>query len=154
MTALDVFRRYADADRVIEGLKEKIERREVMATGCTARPLSADGGGRGSGDASMRLANYVGDVEELRNQLGEKERQKKMDLQCCFFLAEGMSQILGKIMLLRYVENMTIEKISSEIHYSLSQTKRFKRDAEDLSKRTEIVYWDGKNVPLTVIRDR
>lgn len=156
MTALDVFRRCAAADREIEGLKEKIERREALATGRTARPLSPDGGGRGSGDASMRLVDYVANIEELRAKLVAREAQKKSDMACAIYLAEGMppSPPYGRILISAYVDRMSLKAIAEEMNYSQTQARRLKQQAEEMAANLVITYWDGNHVPLTVYRQR
>lgn len=153
MTALDVFRRCAAADEEIERIRERIERREALATGATARPLSPDGGGHGSGDASMRLLDYVGDVEQLREKLAKRTRQRDMDRACCVYLAEVMPAELGRVMLRLYMDGMRLDAIGAQEHCSLSTVKRLKRRAEALSARIDITWWDGVHVPITAVRD-
>lgn len=153
MTALDVFRRYAAADKEIEQLEEQIERREALATGSTARPLSPDSGSRGSGDASMRLLDYVANKEELQAKLDTRRQLKEADRACCIYLAETLLPQLAGIMIRVYIEGKGLKQTGAELGYSASQLKRLKRQAETLCQSIEITYWDGNHVPLTAIRN-
>ena len=110
MTALDVFRRYAAADKEIEQLEEQIERREALATGSTARPLSPDSGSRGSGDASMRLLDYVANKEELQAKLDARRQLKEADRACCIYLAETLLPQLAGIMIRVYIEGKGLKQ--------------------------------------------
>lgn len=152
MTALDVFRRCAAADREIDQIREKIERREALMTGRTARPLSPDGGGRGSGDASMRLVDYVANIEELRAKLEAREKQKASDVMCCLYLADSLEPRFSEVMKKAYLDHKGLKLIGEEMRYSVSQVKRLKAQAEDMCRSMEITYWDGVHVPLTAIR--
>ena len=153
MTALDVFKRYKDADREIEGLEERIERRRALAEGNGSPKLDANGGGRGSRDASMRLLDYVGDLTELETKLARRKQLKGEDRLCCLYLAEQLEERYGKAMLLTYVEGMGLKETATRMGYSLSQVKRIRQTAEDMCRKIEILVWDREHVPLIGYKD-
>ena len=148
MTALDIFREYGRAAKAAEAIGEKILRREAMATGATARPLSPDGGGRGSGDASMRLVEYVGNIEDLRAQLRDAERRRENLAACCVYLAELLPTASGDYLLRRYVQRKSMGMIAREMGCSESTVKRIREEAERQAAGVVILRWDGEHLPI------
>lgn len=154
MTALDIFRRYQKAGDEISRLEEKIQRREALVMGCTARPLTPDSGGHGgNSDASMRLLDYVANKEELEASLRKKQQSAEADRACCIYLAEMLAPNHADVMVKIYLESKTLKAAAEEMAYSMTHVKRLRKEAEDICKNTEITYWDGKHVPITAIRD-
>ena len=153
MTALDVFKRCESAKREIEALEEKIERRRAMAEGSGSVQPSADGGSRGSRDASMRLLDYVANLTELETRLTRRRQTLQEDTACCIYLAEQMEERYGRVMTRIYLEHKGLRACASEMGYSLSQMKRIRKAAEDLCQRMEILVWDRKHVPIMGFRE-
>ena len=152
MTGLDIFARIRRADADMEELRERILRRESAIQGTTARPLSEDGGIRGSRDASMRMADYVGDVEQLRARLDDRIRMQTRDMSCALYLADMVPRQLAGVVCRYYLDRMTYKAIGEDMHYSESHIKRLKRDADKALKRILILQWDGTHVPLVSIQ--
>lgn len=148
MTAMDVFVRYADNRKAVARLEEKIERRRALATGDGSPRLSPDGGSRGSGDASMRLLDYVANVDELLDERNKAQKQMDADRACCVYLAETLDDNYAGVMLRCWLEGMGLKQVADDMGYSVSSIKRIKRAAEELLARIEILYWDGVNVPV------
>lgn len=148
VTALDMFRRYANAKMEIADLEERIERRKSMVMGGAQKPLSHDGGSRGGYDPSMRLLDYVENVEELRKRLEDRKQKRDGERACCLYLAEMLPVSLSNVMVRIYLEEQTLAVCAKEMNYSVSQIKRFKRDAEGICRWMNILSWDGFHVPL------
>lgn len=153
MTALDIFRGCAALDEEIDSTLENIERRRALASGCTARPLSPDGGSSGSGDASMRMLDYMEEIEKLEAEVDEKKALRERYRSCCFYLAELLSPTLAKVALRFYLERKTIKRVANELKYSYATIKRYKRQAEDNLRLIEILYWDKVHVPMILLRE-
>lgn len=153
MNALDIFRGCAALDEEIDSTRENIERRRALASGCTARPLSPDGGSSGSGDASMRMLDYMSEVEKLEAKIEEKKALRESYRSCCFYLAELLVPTLAKVVLRHYLEHKSIRQIANEIQYSYATVKRYKRQADDNLSLIEILYWDRVHVPMILLRE-
>ncbi len=151
MTAMDVFEHYAAGEDVLDEIRTKIERRRQMASGCTSQSFDCDGG-RSSGDASMKLLDYMNNVAALERQLATVARKRASDRACCVYLAEMLPALQGKLMMLRYLDGKTIRSCAEIVHYSESHVRRLLNDAEELCRRIELTWWDGIHVPVTVIR--
>lgn len=154
MTALDVFRRCGNAEKEIAALEEKIERRRAMAEGNGSVQPNADGGSRGSRDASMRLLDYVANIAELEAKLERRRQAELEDKACCVYLAEQLEDRFGRAMLAVYVEHKGTKAAATEMGYSLSQFKRIRQGAEDICRRMDILIWDRKHVPLVSLREK
>lgn len=152
MTAMDIFKEYGRQARTVEGIRERILRREAIATGTTARPLSPDGGGHGGGDASMRLAEYVGNIEGLREQLREAEARLENLNACCVYLAELLPKDAGDYLLRRFVGHKSMKAIAEETGCSVSTVKRQRDDSERAAYGIMIVSWDGIHLPILATR--
>lgn len=152
MTALDVFQTCAEMDGRIERIGEKIERRRVLATGLTPKPLSADGGGFGGGDASMRMLDYVAEVETLEREQRDATAKRERYRGCCLYLADLLDEHLSRVALRWYLEHKGIKAIAEELHYSQATIKRYRRQADEQLKHIEITYWDGEHVPIFALR--
>ena len=150
MTAMDVFVSYLRRGEQIEALEEKIRRREAVMTGGTARPSEPDGGSRGTDDASMRLLDYVGNIESLRKELSACQQAREEDKDCALYLTEMLPDPLGGVMMRIYVEDKSYREIADEIGYSVSHVKRLRRDAEKLCQSIRVVSWDRRHVPVLV----
>ena len=148
MTAMDIFRSYAGHGERIEDLEEMIRRREAVATGGTARPSSPDGGSRSSGDASMRLLDYVGNIEGLREELRTSRAALEEDKDCALYLTEMLPEPLGGVMARTYLEGKSAREVAEEMGYSVSHVKRLRREAERLCQGVRILSWDRKHVPV------
>lgn len=153
MTALDIFRGCAALDEEIDSIRENIERRRALASGCTVRPLSPDGGSSGSRDASMRMLDYMAEVEKLEAKIEDKKALRESYRSCCFYLAELLVPTLAKVMLRFYLERKNIKRIAAEMKYSIATIKRYKRQAEDNLSLIEILYWDRVHVPMILLRE-
>lgn len=153
MTALDVFKRYAAATAELRRIQEMIDRREAMATGATARPLTNDGGSRGSGDASMRLLDYCANRDELEDRKRQRIAMRDSDMACCVYLAEVLPPEMGSIMTRRYLEGKRQCDCADAMHYSLSTIRRLQRNAEDMCRRIILTQWDGNHIPVIAILD-
>ena len=151
MTAMDVFEHYAAGEDVLDEIRTKIERRRLMAGGCTSQSFDCDGG-RSSGDASMKLLDYMDNIAALEKQLKREERKRASDRACCVYLAEMLPEQLGQLMIYRYLDGMTIRSCAEAIHYSESHVRRLLSDAETFCRNIELTWWDGIHVPVTVIR--
>ena len=152
MTALDIFREYDRAAKAAEAIEEKIQRREAMATGATAKPLTADGGSRGGGDASMRLAEYVGNIEDLREQLRAAKARLDDLKACCVYLAEQLPAASGDYLLRRYVGRLTLRACAKALNCSETQARRIREEAERAASALVVLAWDGKHVPVLSAR--
>lgn len=148
MTGLDVFQECAAADTKIARTREKIERRRALASSCTTRPLSPAGGSSGSGDASMRMLNYVADIEALENDVRRQEAARDAYRGCCLYLAELLPDNLAGVALRYYLEHKGQKVIAAEMDYSQAHIKRLKRNADEELRRIEIIAWDRQHVPL------
>lgn len=153
MTALDIFQGCATLDEEIDSIRENIERRRALASGCTVRPLSPDGGGSGSRDASMRMLDYMAEVEKLEAKIEDKKALRESTRSCCFYLSGLLSPTLAKVALRFYLERKSIRKIANEIQYSYATVKRYKKQAEDNLSLIEILYWDRVHVPMILLRE-
>ena len=151
MTAMDVFRSYVARGERIEALEEKIRRRAAVMTGGTSRPSAAEGGGRGGGDASMRLLDYVGNIEALRAELRSAQTAREEEKACALYLTEMIPVALGDVMARVYLEGREYGDIAEELGYSVSHVKRLRRDAERLCRDIQIISWDRKHVPVLTV---
>ena len=151
MNGLDVFKRYAAADGELRKIKERIKRRRALAEGCTSRPPSPDGGSRSSTDASMRLLDYMSDIEQLQAELEERSAQRERDRACCVYLADMLPTNLGSLMLLRYIEGKSVQACATASAYSVTHTRRLLREAEDICRRMELTLWDGNHIPIVAM---
>lgn len=145
MTAMDVFLSYQRRGRRIASLSEKIRRREAVATGATSRPSPA--GGRTSTDESMRLLDYVGSVEALRQELTKQSQAMEEDKVCAAYLTELLPGPLGGVMMRAHIEGMALKDIAREMGFSVSYVKRLKRTAEETCEKIAILSWDRRHVP-------
>lgn len=148
MTALDIFKECARMDARIARTQERIDRRKALATGCTARPLSPDGGSFGSGDASARMLDYMADIQGL-----EEDKQYQISTRdayrgCCLYLADLLEPTLAGVALRTYLEHKATGVIAGEISYSQATVRRYKKLADEALSRIEIMYWDRCHVPL------
>lgn len=145
MTAMDVFESYKSRGARIARLEEKIKRREAVMTSGTSR-LSGDGG-RSSGDASMRLIDYVSNIEELRGALDKAISEREREKACCLYLAEALPGLQADVMARIYLGGMTVREAAGDLGYSASYIKRVKGEAEKMCREITILYWDGVHVP-------
>lgn len=152
MTALDIFRECAAADGQIARTYERIERRKALATGCTTRPLSPDGGSFGSGDASVRMLNYLADLQALEEDVARQEAAREACRACCLYLADLLSPTLASVALRTYLEHQGTKAIAEEIKYSEATVRRYKRQADEALARIEITHWDRRHVPMVALR--
>lgn len=148
MTALDIFCECAAADKKIERLRERIERRKALASGCTARPLSPDGGSSGGSDASMRMLDYVAQIQGLEADIQRLAASREVCRSCCFYLADLLSDIAADVALSVYLEHKSINAIADAKGCSITTVKRYKRNADFELGRIEILHWDRQHVPL------
>ena len=148
MTAYEIYARCASAQGDIARIKEKLERRRALATGCTAKPMTQDGGSHGGGDASMRLLDYMADVEQIETELREREKLQEQDRVCCVYIADFLPPVLASIMTHVYLESRPMREVADLIGYSVSHTKRLRREAETLCRKVIITWWDGIHVPV------
>ena len=148
MTALDIFRECGALDKKIDRIQERIERRRALMTGCTARPMTGDGGSMGSSDASMRMLNYVSDIEALQADAREQEAARDACRASCLYLADMIPDIPAGVALRHYVEHKSMTVIATEMGYSLTHVKRLKRAADDDLSGIVITYWDHVNLPV------
>ena len=153
MTAYDIFRRYQTGGKKAEELTEMIRRREAMATGCGVRPVSSDGGGRGSRDASMRLLDYVGNIEELREKLRICLERREQDRMCCLYLAELLPEVHGGVMVRMVLEGKSLKETGVAMGYSGSHVRRLKKEADDMCRRIRIISWDRVHTPVISMDD-
>lgn len=153
MTAMDVFERYAAAEAELMEIQEKIDRRHALATGTTARPLSHDGGSRGSGDASVRLLDYMGNIEDLEKQKADRERMRDNDRACCMYLAEMLPPMMASIMTRRFLEGKSQRTCAEETGYSVTSIRRLQRHAEGILREIVLIQWDGNHIPIVAIPD-
>lgn len=151
MTALDIYRDCSAIDERIERVREKIERRRALASGCTARPLSPDGGGHGGGDASMRLLEQLADIQTMEAELAELEGQREQLRSCCLYLSDMMARALASVALQYYLEHKGYQAIAEDSHYGLTTVKRYKRYADEALRSIEIIHWDGRHTPMVSI---
>ncbi len=147
MTALEVFERCARADNDIARIEEKIERRRALAMGCTAKPADSQGGG-GSKDASMKLVDYMADLEALEDELQKRKNRKAMDIGCAVYLAEQLPDTMGSIMVRCFLCGQVLRDVAGDLGYSMSHIKRMKREAEQACRNIRITWWDGEHVPV------
>jgi len=154
VTALEVFERFQAADAELLDIQEKIDRRRALATGTTARPLSQNSGSSGgSGDASVRLLDYMGTVEDLERQLEARKVMKENDLACCVYLLETLPANLAGVMSRRYLESKSQRTCGEELGYSVTTIRRMQREAEGICRQIQFTWWDGKHIPVTVMPD-
>lgn len=153
MTALDVFKRFADGRKKLSRIEEKIERRRALQISCTSKPMEADSGSHGSGDASMRLLDYVADVDELLDERDAIRHEMETDRACCIYLAECMPDVIGKIMIEIYIGGATMKACADAIGYSVSHMRRLRTEAEDFAGKTVLTYWDGNHIPIIKLPD-
>lgn len=132
----------------IERAREKIERRRALASSCTTRPLSAAGGGSSGGDASMKLINYVAQIEELEGELARLTAERELIRSSCFYLADMLPEKLASVALRYYLEGATIKEISGAMHYSQTQIRRWKESAEEALERLTVLAWDRTHLPI------
>ena len=152
MTALDIFRECAATDARIERIRERIDRRRALASGCTARPLSPDGGSVGGGDASMRMINYVSEIQTLEEDYARQLTARESYRSCCLYLADLLSDCLASVALRTYLEHQGTKAIATAVHVSQATVRRYKRQADDELRKIEITYWDRSNVPIYTLR--
>lgn len=153
MTALDVFMGYGGREKRIEDLEERIRRREAVATGGGVRAPDADGGRSGE-DASMRLLDYVGNVEQLRAELQAARKERDEDKACAIYLTEMLPETMGKLMSRVYLEKQPLKTAAKAMGYSATHARRLLKEAEDICKGMQIVSWDRVHVPVLAIPDR
>jgi len=154
VTALEVFERFQAADDALSEIQDKIDRRRALATGTTARPLSQNAGSSGgSGDASMRLLDYMGTVEELQQQLEDRKAMKENDLACCVYLLEMLPANLAGVMSRRYLEGKSQRTCGEELGYSVTTIRRMQQEAEGICRQIQLTWWDGEHIPVTVMPD-
>lgn len=154
MTALEVFERVFAADSDIMDIQGKIDRRYALVTGTTARPLSQNtGSSGGSGDASMRLLDYMGNVEDLEAKLNDRKVMKENDLACCVYLLEMLPANLAGVMSRRYLEGKSQRTCADELGYSVTSIRRMQKEAEGICRQITLTWWDGKHIPVTAIPD-
>ncbi len=154
MTALEVFERFQAADAELSDIQEKIDRRQALATGTTGRPLSQNSGSSGgSGDASIRLLDYMSSVEDLERQLDARKAMKENDLACCVYLMEMLPPNLAGVMSRRYLECKSQRTCAEELGYSVTTIRRMQREAEGICQQIQLTWWDGKHIPVTVMPD-
>lgn len=151
MTAMEMFEHYAAGEDALDEIRTKIERRRQMAGGCTSQSFDR-AGDRSSGDASMRLLDYMNNIDALQKQLTHEESKRASDRACCVYLAEMLPEHLGQLMILRYLDSKTIRACANALHYSESHIRRLLNDAEDMCRNIELIWWDGIHIPVTVIR--
>jgi len=151
MTAMELFKHYAVGEDVLDEIRTKIERRKQMASGCTSQSFSS-GGSRSSGDASMKILDYMNNIEALERQLADEERKRASDRACCVYLAELLPEKHGHLMILRYLDGKTIRACADTTHYSESHIRRLLNEAESMCRDIELTWWDGIHIPVTVIR--
>lgn len=151
MTAMDVFHDFLTHSARIEELEEMIRRRESAAIGGGARPLTTDGGSRSGGDASMRLLDYVGRVEELNEELRAIRQACEEEKNCALYLTELLPGAMGGVMARICLEGKTHRQVSEELHYSVSHVKRLRREAEKLCRDIQIISWDRWHVPVVAL---
>lgn len=149
MTAMDVFISYAKHGEWIEELEEKIRRREAMATGSGSRPSDTEG--RSSGDASVRLLDYVGNVEELREKLKAAQAAREEDRGCAIYISEMLPGPMGGVMVRMCLEGKSAREAAEEMGYSVSHVKRLRREAEKLCGNIRIISWDRRHVPVLAV---
>lgn len=147
MTALDIFRECYGLDGKIAKVQERIERRRALATGCTARPMTNDGGSMGASDASMRMLSYVADIEALEAEAQRQAAARESYRACCLYLADMIPDVPAGVALRHYVEHKTLSAIAKDMGYSLAHVKRMKRQADDDLVRIVITSWDRVHVP-------
>lgn len=153
MTALDIFIRAKAAPGEIRMLEEKIERRRALQTSCTSKPLSGDAGGRSSDDASMRLLDYMSDIEDMEHALKARKRQSDADRACCVYLAEMMPDPYGGILTRIYLDGLTQRGCAESLHYSATHIRRMIPEAESFARRMTILLWDGEHAPVFFLPD-
>lgn len=154
MTALEVFERVLVADDDLKDIEDKIVRRRALAVGTTARPPSLNSGsGGGSSDASMRLLDYVGSIEELQKQYDARKKMKENDQACCVYLMEMLPSNLAGVMSRRYLERKSQKTCADELGYSVTTIRRMQREAEGICKQIQLTWWDGNHIPVTAIPD-
>lgn len=152
MNALDVFERVQAADTELMDIQDKIERRRALATRSTARPTYRNpGGGGGSGDASVRLLDYMSNVEDLEQKYIARQRMKENDLACCVYLLEILPPNLAGVMSRRYLEGKSQKVCGDELGYSVTTIRRLQREAEEICRNIQLTWWDGNHIPVTAI---
>lgn len=151
MTAMEMFEHFVAGEDVLDEIRTKIERRRQIAAGCTSQSFSS-GGGRSSGDASMKLLDYMNNIETLERQLADEERKRACDRACCVYLAEMLPEVYGQLMIFRYLDGKTIRACADATHYSESHIRRLLNEAEAMCRDIELTWWDGIHIPVTVIR--
>lgn len=150
MTAMEMFEHYVSGEDTLDEIRTKIERRRQIAAGCTSMSFSS--GGRSSGDASMKLLDYMNNIETLERQLIDEERKRACDRICCVYLAEMLPEMYGQLMIFRYLDGKTIKACAEAMHYSESHIRRLLNEAETMCRNIELTWWDGIHIPVTVIR--
>ena len=148
MTALDIFRECARLDGKIGRIEERIERRRALATGCTARPLSPDGGSIGGGDASVRMLDYMADIQALEEDRQRQIAERATYRGCCLYLSDLLEPILAGVALRAYLEHKGTGAIAEEINYSPATVRRYRKQADEALANIEIMHWDKCHVPL------
>lgn len=151
MNGLDVYERYKAAEKQIKRKEEQIARRRALAEGCTSRPLSPDGGIRGSSDASMRLVDFMADVEKVQAEIDEIRAQRVRDKACCLYLAEMLPDNYGELLIRRYINGDSVQECAAGMAYSVTHTRRLLREAEGMCRCIELVAWDGSHIPIVAI---
>lgn len=145
---MDVFRSYVSEAERIESLEEMIRRREAAATGGGRRSRDPGAGSRSTDDASMRLLDYVDNVERLRADLKRAKKRREEDKDCALYLTEMLPGPLGGVMARTYLEGKSAREAAEEMGYSVSHIKRLRRQAEKLCRGVRILSWDRKHVPV------
>lgn len=151
VTGLDVFQRYAAAEAEIRAIDEKIERRRALISGATARPLSPDGGSRGGGDASMRLLDYMANMEEMETERAQRVRMRENDRACCVYLAEMLPRLEAEMAMMRYLDGKTLKSCAKALNYSETTARRILQDLNAMLRCIYLTFWDGEHIPVVAI---
>lgn len=154
MTALEIYRECESLDRKITRIQERIERRRALATSCTARPLSADGGSSGPRDASGKMLDYVADIEALESEQRKQAAAREITRACCVYLGDLLPDNLAGVALRHYLEHKSYRVIADEMGYSMAHIKRLKGSADEALAGIEITYWDREHVPVCSFKGR
>lgn len=153
MTAMEFIQHYEAVGEELMDVEEKIERRHALAKRTTARPLSLNkGSGTGSGDGSMRILEYMINVDDLEQKKEECEIKYANYRACCLYLAEMLPPALAGIITRRYLEMKSQQTCAEEMAYSITSIRRLQRQAEEILRDIVIVQWDGVHVPIVAIQ--
>lgn len=148
MNALDIYKMAHEQKRKLASMGEALERRRAIAEGCTSKPLSADGGGFGSGDKSVKLLDFVSDVEEMEKSISEAQSKYSATLSCCVYMSGRLNARNADILERYYLAGKTIRAIAGEMAYSQGYVKQMKAAAEDEARALIVIEWDGKHTPV------